>query len=249
MTGEDAPLPRIVATVGLHGSASTWVFNVIRELMIAALGDERVITLYADDLDQAPDEALLADRYIVIKSHHRSTDLDHWLARKRARIVLSVRDPRDACLSMSQRFNVPLNLTVRWIANDCNRLMRLAPQGSMLFRYEQRFFEDQTSARRLAETLGLRVAPAEIDAFFAKYRTDAIRSFARVLADLPPERLTTVGSFMMDRATQILSGHIGDTRSGKWRGLPTPLRDELTRVFGPFLDRFGYLDQGSDGGR
>ena len=29
---------RVIVTVGFHGSASTWAFNVARELMIAALG-------------------------------------------------------------------------------------------------------------------------------------------------------------------------------------------------------------------
>jgi hypothetical protein len=104
-----------------------------RKLMIAALGDERVLSLYADDLDQTPYEALLADR------------------------------------------------------------------------------------------------------------TGAVRLLASGVADLPPQRLTMVGSFAIDRATQILGVHIGDSRSGKWRALRTPLL-ELTRVFEPFLNRFGYLE-------
>jgi hypothetical protein len=32
-----------VATVGLHGSASTWVFNVARELMIDSFGEKAVL--------------------------------------------------------------------------------------------------------------------------------------------------------------------------------------------------------------
>jgi hypothetical protein len=151
-----------------------------------------------------------------------------------------MRDPRDACISMSQRFKAPLNHSVRWIANDCNRLLRLAPQGHVLLRYEDRFFEDQAAAERLAHALGLHLAPAVIAAVFARYRTEAVRSFAQGLTELPPERLTMVGSAMMDRVTQILGPHIGDARSGKWRDLPGPPRAELTRMFSPFLDRFGY---------
>jgi hypothetical protein len=45
---------------------------------------------------------------------------------------------------------------------------------------------------------GKRVASAEIGTFFARYRTKAILSFERGLSDLPPERLMTVGSFMID---------------------------------------------------
>jgi hypothetical protein len=55
MPDQEAPPPRLVATIGLHASASTWVFSVVRELMIAALGDAQVLTLYADELGQVPD--------------------------------------------------------------------------------------------------------------------------------------------------------------------------------------------------
>ena len=236
----DTQAPRLVATIGMHASASTWVFNVVRELLIAAVGDAQVLTFYADELRQMPDEAARAGRHLVIKSHHGSAELDTWLAAAQAPVFLSMRDPRDACISMSQRFKAPLNHSVRWIANDCNRLLRLAPQGHPVLRYEDRFFDNLASAEHIAHGLGLRVAPAIIEAIFTRYRTEAVRSFAQRLSDLPPERLTPVGPAMMDRVTQILGPHIGDTRTGKWRDLPAPAPAELTRVFTPFLDRFGY---------
>jgi len=79
-----------------------------------------------------------------------------------------------------------------------------------------------------------------IDTIFDRYRTEAVRAFARSLDQLPPERLTTVVKFPKDTVTQILGPHIGDTLSGKWRDLPTQVQAELTRIFPPFLDRFGY---------
>jgi hypothetical protein len=237
MAGGDSAPPRLVATIGMHASASTWVFNVVRELLVATVGAHQVKALYADERAQVPDSA---GHHMVIKSHHGSLELDAWLGSSNARIFLSVRDPRDACISMSQRFRSPLGHTVRWIANDCNRLLRLAPLGHPLLRYEDRFFEDRTVANRLAQALGLQAVPEVIDTIFARYRTDAVRAFAERLDELPPERLTTVVTFKMDRVTQIHGPHIGDTRSGKWRDLPMPLQTELTRIFRPFLDRFGY---------
>jgi hypothetical protein len=41
--------PKLIATVRLHGSASTWMFNVVRELMIAAAGKDRVAAFYAEN--------------------------------------------------------------------------------------------------------------------------------------------------------------------------------------------------------
>ena len=238
MPTDDAP--PLIATIGLHASASTWVFNVVRELMIAAAGEERVITLYADRLDQLPDETTRASRHVVIKSHHGSEELDAWLAAEQARLFLSIRDPRDACISMTQRFKAPLENTVAWIMNDCDRMMRLATLGHPLLRYEDRFFEDTFAVGRVAQSIGLNPPPEVIEAIFARYQTDQVQAFARKLEELPAERVTMVGAFKMDRVTQILAPHIGDGGSGKWYDLPARSQAELTRLFGPFLDRFGY---------
>jgi hypothetical protein len=208
--------------------------------MIASAGETNVLALYAEDASALPDDSLLAGRRLVLKSHHGSPGLDAWLDSTQPRMILSVRDPRDAALSMSQRFDAPLGHTVHWLAQDCWRLMRLASQGHTLLRYEDRFFEDEGLPGRLAEILGLSLAPAVAGVIFARYRTEAIRSFSQTLADLPPERVMTTGQTMMDRVTQIHRTHIGDARSGKWRDLPPPQQAEITRLFASFLDQFGY---------
>ena len=103
--------PRNVLTIGLHGSASTWVFNAVRELLCCALGEDRVLAIYADEVHDIPDAATIGERHLVIKSHHGSAALDEWVERVRPTIVLSIRDPRDAAISMARRFGVPLNAT------------------------------------------------------------------------------------------------------------------------------------------
>ena len=49
---EAVQVPFLLSTIGLHGSASTWVFNVVRELMIDAVSEPRVLALYADEIGQ-----------------------------------------------------------------------------------------------------------------------------------------------------------------------------------------------------
>jgi hypothetical protein len=157
----------LIATMGLHASASTWVFNVVRELLIAAVGEDAVGGLYADRRDQVPDAAARVGRHLVIKPHPGSAELDAWLAQHGARVLISVHDPRDAAVSMAQRFAAPLAHAVRWLVDDCNRLLRLPPCGSSLLRYEDRFFEDPASIEGLAYAPGLRPKPAIVAAIFA----------------------------------------------------------------------------------
>ena len=221
---------RVVATIGLHGSASTWVFNVVRELMIASFGQNQISAVYTEELGELPSLSQ-AGQHVLVKSHSGTPDLDAWLRAVEAEIVLSIRDPRDAAISMSQRFNAPLERTAGWLARDCRRMMELGDRRPLL-RYEDQFFEDRATVERLAASLRLEISPAVIETIFATYATAAMRSRATELADR--------GS-AFDPVTQIHPGHIGDTRIGKWRDLPEPIRIKLTQWFDPFLKRFGYL--------
>jgi hypothetical protein len=138
-----------------------------------------------------------------------------------------VRDPRDASISMAQRFKAPLTSTVGWLMQDCRRMMKFYDQYPLL-RYEDRFFERRTTVDRLSEALALTSSPELAHSIFDRYSTDATRSLAQKLT-------------LMDDVTQIHPGHIGDTGSGKWRELQSDIRAALTRHFAPFLEQFGYL--------
>jgi hypothetical protein len=231
-------LPPVFATAGLHGSASTWVFNVARELLLAELGDG-LLAVYAETPDELPPAPARAGRRLLVKSHHGSAALDAWLAEVAAPLLLSVRDPRDACVSMAQRFGLPPGQWAPSIARDCARLARLAP-GRTVLRYEARFFDTIAGVAEVARMLGIAAAPEAQAAIFARYRTEAVRDFASRLDDLPEDRVITTPSTKLDRTTQIHATHIGDGRTGKWRDLPATLRAEMTKLFAPFLEQFGY---------
>jgi hypothetical protein len=222
---------QLVATIGLHGSASTWVFNVVRELMVASFGANAVFALFADKIDQLPAHPKICDRHTVIKSHSGSAALEVWLRIGQSKAILSVRDPRDASISMSQRFNAPLMTAARWVSNDCVRITGLSRHFPIL-RFEDRFFDDPMTVRRLAGFLQLETASGTIDSIFARYSTEAVRCVADRLSD---------NGLAMDPVTLIHKGHIGDVRSGKWKDLPDVVQDKLNNLFHPFLDQFRYL--------
>jgi hypothetical protein len=237
---EEGSSLRCIATIGLHSSASTWVFNVVRELMCYAFGAECVLAIYAEQRHEIPDVAALGERHLILKSHHGSAGLDAWLHSLRPTMILSIRDPRDAAMSMAQRFGAPLETAAQWLLNDCRRFMVLGTRGHRLLRYEDRFFEDPLVLAQLSAAIAPGIPAHAQSTLFERYNAESVRQFASRLASLPPERLLVSDRMMMDRLTQIHRDHVGDTRSGEWRGLPGSTRTKLTRLFEPFLQRFGY---------
>jgi hypothetical protein len=231
---------RHIATVGLHSSASTWVFNVLRELLIASFTETQITSCYADQLQQLPPEHLLTRRHLLVKSHHGSDELHQWLDARGFRFVLSIRDPRDAAVSMAQRFKTPLAFAAGWINDDCQRIMRLAPSSTLLFRYETRFFDQVDTVEQLAGHFDLTVVPSVMQSIFDRYSTDAVRDFALGLKGRSGADLRKIGQFVMDKVTQVTEIHIGDTRSGKWRELRPAMQARLTEIYAPFIERFGY---------
>jgi hypothetical protein len=231
-THPPAPLQTLLATIGLHGSGSTWAFNIAREL-----------ARYAGTIAELPLKADNPRRWRVLKSHHGSPDMDSWLEAAAARPLLPLRDPRDASLSMHQRFRLPLADAVRIVFNDCRRLHTLRTRpGHLLLRYESGLFRTpaaiHTIAARLAPPLD---APTAVS-LAARYTPEATKAFAAALPTLPPDRLGDRGTSgtKFDRLTNIHDVHIGDLRTGKWRDLPPHLQTEITRIFQPWLEAFGY---------
>lgn len=224
----------------MHGSASTWIFNAAREMLNAVAGETAVLPCFADKMAHLPPEAARAGKTLVIKSHEGSAALDEWLHAQGALLLLSVRDPRDATLSLMQRFGMGLQPAAHAIMRDGLRLQHRAAGGAPLWRYEDGFFKRPDTLDEIAARLGLPLPATLRTEIFTRYGTEAVREFARHVASLPPERITMVGPFAMDRVTQILTPHVGDGASGKWRALPPPLPAQLSGFFAPLLSPFGY---------
>lgn len=244
MTGAPSALAgsRLVVAVGLHGSASTWVFNVLRELLIARHGEGAVASLFADGVTQLFEAPGLAGRHVVWKTHHGGPEFEALAWLTGATVILSVRDPRDAVVSLVQRFGVSDEAAMRMLAEDCRRAAQCAATGCALLRYEDGFFNDRATVAGLARLVDAQPSPETLERIFAAYRTEQVRAFAAALDRLPAERRGGGERLPHDKLTQIHRRHIGDGAVGKWRRLLEPARQrELTAFFASFLEAFGYL--------
>jgi len=236
-----SPVPRVVVTAGLHGSASTWVFNVARELVTAAVGAEAVVSGFAANSAALLAQKGLLGRHLVCKTHGWP-NLHVFAYLSSAVVIVTVRDPRDCVLSLIERFQETFPRAFSGIMQDCLHATACTDFGFLTLRYEDHFFEDQAMIQTLARYIGVEVSKSVADGIFERYRTEAVRAFAASVPALPQERLEGDGKpLLFDRVTHITNTHIGDGRIGKWRErFDRQQQIDMKQKFAAFLTRFNY---------
>lgn len=234
-------LPRLTVAFGLHGSASTWVFNVARDLLSARVGPDAIAVGYGEKANALLQGNEVEGRHVLLKCHRISRNLGVVLWLARAPILISIRDPRDATLSMAQRFGMPFAEALDLLAKDAQHVATHAEAGHPIFRYEDGFVGRPATVVAIGRHLGIAVGEEEAATLVARYDADAVRRFGARFGELPPSRRVVADGRAFDRVTQIHPNHVGDGRVGKWRDqLDAGQQVAAERAFGAFLDRFGY---------
>lgn len=233
--------PRLIVTVGVRGSASTWAFNVVREVMETAIGAAAVAPCFANTPGDLAAAGACGAACVVCKTHGVA-GLDRLARQDGARVIVTIRDPRDAVLSLMQRFGDSLPVSASGIGQDCRCAHACADAPYPVLRYEDRFFADRASIPGIAAQLGLALPPERMDRIFRAWSTDAVQAMSEGVTALPPERRRALGpNGAIDAETLVTWRHIGDARTGKWReAFDSDVAGALTRHFFPFLLRFGY---------
>lgn len=235
------PAPRLVITLGLYGSASTWLFNVVRETLNAAHGMERVCAYYADAITLIFQDGAIPGRHVVVKMHVGDAMLAGFVHVAQPLLLLSVRDPRDAVVSLMQRFGQDFDKAASRVVQSARRILAFAEAGHPYLRYEDNFFARPETLDAIAARLGVTLADEIKTAIFAGYATASVRSFAGRVSALPAERLDGGADDLFDRVTHIHRNHIGDGLTGKWRERLSPAESAaITQTLGDFIARFGY---------
>jgi hypothetical protein len=229
----------IVLCAGQYGSASTWLYNAIHALMVAAVGEARVHRQFADRADSLP-ERTDRRRLLLIKAHEPGPGLRWLVARGGGRVVVSARDPRDAVASVIGRFGFDFPLVAGRVERCSAALPALLDLPCLVLRYEDGFGADEATLARIAGFLGLAVPPPVIAQVFENLRPDAVRAeIARLAAEGAFGETPT--SDRHDPTTHWHPGHVGDGAPGKFARLLSPGQiGEIIRRTRPFQAAFDY---------
>jgi hypothetical protein len=237
--------------LGMHSSGSTWAYNVTMQIAASLFPTRQVQPhfVYATPQTQLryvghTHRALPDDRSIDIVKSHNIDDEDQVaaLATHADAIVVTIRDPRDAVVSLMlyQRFQFQHSLSL--VERSARLCARFAGEPrSLLLRYETGFADDVTTLDRIAETFKQQLTASDRDRIFASARRSAVEA---LIAELPRQSKLLSGRSgdLFDPTTHWHAHHAGRTGEiGRWRQMLTETQAaEVERQLGDWLDRFAY---------
>ena len=227
---------------GMYASGSTWAYNVMRGIAASAFPDRpvkgRFINVLAD-LDGLDDAAFVH----VLKSHDMAAEVADALLPLVGRIVVTIRDPRDAVTSLMR---VPA-LSVRPGGFDDREIGNFvagiaSDPRALLLRYETGFADDAATLDRIAAWFGLPLPAAERDRLFAQHRRAAIEGMIATLDSLPQAQRDARSGDIFDPETQWHRHHAGRSGEvGRWRRMLMPGQvTAIEREMRDWMARFGY---------
>lgn len=222
----------IVVTLGVPGSASTWTYNVCRELMAEQGATTAGFLRFDSDLDAA---MAGGTPHMVLKAHVLSRALYEKLGQLDARMIVTLRDPRDGVISLMERFDFPLERALREVMRSAACIAMVGESAHHIARYEDRFWERSDIVDELCTVLGIDPPETLRRQVAANNSRESLENFIAAMPSLEPGRLAAHDGIVYDTVTHWHPNHLGDGVVGKWAArLPSAAREVVAAGFGWF---------------
>ena len=231
--------------MGLKSSGSTWLYNVvIRVLKESSRGrgtskapSKGVMAFYADGLGAFPADSERA-RYLVVKCHEPSAALLYLTRLTRGRLLVTVREPRDAIVSLIQRFRNSFDAALKDVTREAASIVELSrTHETLTLRYEDRFYDRSETIGAIAAHLGVRLSAAARQRIHRSLTRDAVR---KRIAALQDRGMFGADPDEFDPRTHWHPGHVGDGRIGKFSVLSPVQQRRIASATRAFCCRFRY---------
>jgi hypothetical protein len=233
-------MDRLVWCLGMYASGSTWLFNAARATAQTLYPAARVNGLYAETKRAL---RLAPGAINVVKTHELPEDAAQHLTAQAERILLSLRDPRDAVTSLVQHMGEPFPRALARVEASARFATRLAAgPRTRLFIYESGFTEREDTFATLAAALGGTLTPVQSGSLFAATRRSKIEEKISMATEQPTAWRDRATGDVVDPDTQWHRHHAGRSgESGRWRSfLSLQQVAEIEQHLSGFMQDFGY---------
>lgn len=208
---------RAIWCAGMYGSASTWLFNVVRQIHLAAA--VRPVSHFFSGAENFAgfDPPGAID---LVKSHEISDEATILQLAARARkIFVTQRDPRDAVASLMRSHKHDFGKALLFVEASARLCAGLAQdQRTMVLHYESGFFDDPAIVQDVAKHLDQPLSAADATRIFnANLRIEVEKHIAR-MPRMPQIMRDEISGDLLDPQTQWHTHHAGRTgETGSWR--------------------------------
>ncbi len=210
--------PRIIWCLGMYASASTWLFNVTRQIH----EDSRLGPVKTHFFSEKGNFAGFDDPNVtqIVKSHEiKDEPTTIALSRRADRILVTMRDPRDALTSLilyhAYEFERALPL-VQEASRLCMGFAR--DKRALLLHYETGFSNDPATLGRVARHLGYALDEAAQQRIFDANRREEVEKYIATMDKLPGTLQDRVSGDRLDPRTHWHTHHAGRSGEiGRWR--------------------------------
>lgn len=255
-------MPRAIFCVGAKSSASTWLYNVVAEVLrrrgaaeaasyvrtesFGSHGGRNVRQFYADSPGAFPPFDAMSDT-LVVQTQRPSVSLCELAIRLGLPIVMTVREPRDAIASLIKRFGYSFAAAFKAVVSGNSPMVQLHRRAApCVLRFEDRFYDRETTIAAVAEFLGIELSAPLLREIFNGLTREA------VVMKIEEMRLrgvfgTTARPVVHDPETRWQLGHVGDIAIGQHAELLSQEQQLLVLAANAdYCAEFGYpteLDQ------
>jgi hypothetical protein len=228
--------------LGMYASGSTWLFNTTREVARAVAPEQRVTACYAETLKMLK-PVKSGGGIKIVKTHQLPLPASHYMNRHAAEILLTVRDPRDAVVSLTGHMGESLRDAMDLVEASAMFCQLHAGDGrSRMLKYEDGFVDDPATLDMLAGLFGSGLDAAVREALFNGSRRAAIEAKIAKLEALPTTFINIKSGDVVDLDTQWHRHHANRTGEvGRWQRLLAPeAARRIERRLGGWMRDFGY---------
>jgi hypothetical protein len=227
---------------GMYASGSTWAYNVMRSIAGCLWPERSVRGRFVNTLRdmQGLEDASAVH---VVKTHDLAQEVAAAMLPLAERIVVSIRDPRDAVTSLMAYQRYPFALALKTVAGSARFVGGLADDArALLLRYEEGFIDDPATLDRIAVWFGGVLAPEARARLFAQSRRGAIEAEIGRLESLPQAVRDARSGDIFDPETQWHAHHAGRSGEiGRWRRtLAAAQIGTVEQELAEWMARFGY---------
>jgi hypothetical protein len=175
--------------------------------------------------------------HAVIKSHRVEAFLAPVLANPGVKVLMTVRDPRDATTSLVQRFGMDPGVAAMQINRSLASILTLAAAKPHLVHFfEDRFYAKHETVAELADFIGVTITRQQSMEIAARFSPGAVKSFLAKIAEVPRPGGECA---TFDEDTQLHQTHLSDMKIGKWASvLDGQMAMRTDRLFRSYAELF-----------